>query len=85
MANFYQTAYNAYVAPWTDYGDSISSVIIEEGVTSIGNTAFGGFRWELIDPDAGAYGYGYLPAYPSLTSITIPVRMTKSGTWAFGT
>ena len=53
-------------APWRDYKDKLKKLIIENGVTSIGNNAFfdcGGFTGNLIIPDSvttigdGAFSY----------------------------
>lgn len=61
-------------APWYGYRNFIKSVIIADGVTSIGNWAFG--RWAYNNFN-GAYLYRYL------TSITIPSSVMSIGESAF--
>ena len=67
--------------PW---GAQFKSVVIESGVTSIGNSAFYGFSLTSITiPDSvtsiGDYAFGR----GSLTSITIPDGVTSIGNGAF--
>ena len=50
--------------PWTEYASQIKSIVVKEGVTSIGTYAF----------------YNYSTAkYNSLKDITIPTSLTKTG------
>jgi uncharacterized protein YjdB len=56
-------------APWSNYNQSISNVIIESGVTNIGNSAFG--------------QYNNNNYYNNLKSVTIPNTVTKIGNYAF--
>ena len=59
--------YNYYIenddAPWYFSGEKIHKVIIEYGVTSIGDYAFGVRAWNWGEDE-----------YPNLTSVTIPKR-----------
>ena len=73
--------------PWYDYRSSVTSVVIGEGVTSIGNRAF----WKcssLTDvafPDSletiGKYAFAYCS---SLAEIGFSDGLTEIGTYAFG-
>lgn len=58
--------------PWKEYRDSIISVVINEGVTSISNSAFG-----------GRYAGGEPYACSNLTSVMIPSSMTSIEAYAF--
>ena len=55
--------------PWYSYRSSIKTVIIQDGVTSIGITAF--------------YGYSTGSPYDNLTSVTIGKDVTSIGLSAF--
>lgn len=73
-------------APWKDERDSIKSVIVEEGVTGIGNNAFYWCR-ELTNvqlPESlvtiGDYAFENCSR---LNSINIPNGVTSIGEWAF--
>lgn len=75
-------------APWADYSGSITSVIIEDRVTSIGTYAFYGFMW-LTSVTIGNYvtSIGDYAFYgcSSLTGVTIPNSVTSIGSCAFRT
>jgi hypothetical protein len=72
--------------PWYDYNSSITTVIIEDGVTSIGSSAF---EWcsnltKVMIPD----GVRYINTYAffrcsSLTSLAIPNGVTAIDHYAF--
>ncbi len=68
-------------APWYDYSNSITSVIIEDGVTSIGGHAF--FWYENITsvtiPDSVNSIECAFIGCRSLTSVTIPSGVTSIG------
>ena len=75
--------------PWKDYRSSITSVVIEDGVTSIGNMAFEGCNNANLTSvtipasvtSIGDYAFGYCTY---LASVTIPVAsLTYYGVSAF--
>ena len=78
--------YDSEEPTWTPYIASIKSVVIENGVTSIGSYAFDGCdamstvdipnSVTLVDDAAFA-------RCKALTSITIPDNVTSIGSWAF--
>ncbi len=59
----------SYCAPWNDFRNSITAVVIDYGVTSIGNYAF----YDLIGNST----------YPALTQAIIPNSVTRIGKTAF--
>ena len=71
--------------PWYSYRSSIKTVVIEDGVTSVGQYAF--YNCAALDtlklPDTltsiGAYAFGYT----SITSLIIPDSVTEIGRTAF--
>jgi len=73
--------------PWNEYSGSIQTVIVETGITSIGENFF---RWcvnltTVIIPDGvTGIGAGAFAACRSLTSINIPNGVTSIGATAFG-
>ncbi|MBE6574232.1 MAG: hypothetical protein E7652_07555 [Ruminococcaceae bacterium] len=60
-------------APWTKYNEEIEEIVVEEGVTSIGDYAF--YYYSLGD-------YAFYSC-DSLTSVTIPDSVTSIGDHAF--
>ena len=74
-------------APWYSSRSSIKTVIIEDGVTSIGNYAF---YWcesltsITIPNSVTSIGDGAFLGCSSLTSVTIPNSVTSIGDGAFG-
>ena len=75
-----------FATPWYSYRSNIQKVIIESGVTSIGNGAFhdcSGLNSVTIPNSVTRIGYNAFDGCSSLTSITIPNSMTTIGNGAF--
>lgn len=74
-------------APWYDYREDITSVVIEKNITNIGDYAFYSFPnlSKLTIPDSvTSIGNGAFYDCESLTSVTIPKSVTSIGYMAFG-
>lgn len=72
--------------PWSDHADSITSVIIENGVTSIGSHAFYSCKNLTnvsIPHSVTSIGWAAFQFCSSLTGITIPGSVTSIGNEAF--
>ena len=77
---------NSDVSPWSGQSD-INKVIIEEGVTSIGENAFNGCKGiaEISLPDSLTKIENYaFENCPALKSVEIPASVTTIGERAFG-
>ena len=73
-------------APWYSSRDSITSVIINNGVTSIGDRAFNGLRdlvSVVIPNSVRTIGENAFSACNSLPSITLPNSVISIGDYAF--
>ena len=73
-------------APWYSDRDKIKNVVIEDGVTSIGNYAFtncSGLTSVTIPNSVTSIGISAFEGCRSLTSITIPDFVTSIGNYAF--
>ena len=76
----------SYDAPWLDYKDLVKTVVIEDGVTSIGSQAFyecGNLTNITIPDGITSIGGFAFDGCSSLTEITIPESVTSIGTYAF--
>lgn len=75
-------------APWRPYSSGIHTVIIEEGVTSIGQRAFYGFRSNItnvsIADSVERIGASAFSGSSALTEITLPKNLTEIESSAFG-
>ena len=84
MQNYYFYVYDS--APWFGNGDLVTTVVIEEGVSTIGDFAFDSFNnlTNIIIPNSvttiGEYAFKHCT---SLTSITIPDSVTTIEDLAF--
>ena len=84
MTNYSSSSYSP--APWYDYRSSIKSVVIEEGVTSIGNYAFNacsGLTSVTIPNSVTTIRESAFNDCSGLTSVTIPNSVTSIGDYAF--
>ena len=80
------TDYNIDLATWYDYKNSIKSVIIENGVTSIGDWAFSdcvSLTSVTIPDSVTSIGGGAFNWCENLTSVTIPDSVMSIGDEAF--
>ena len=86
MENYSYTYSDLPHAPWFPYQEEIQTVIIKDGVTSIGDHAFEfcSALTQVTIPDGvtsiGYYAFGYCSA---LTQVTIPEGVTSIGERAF--
>ena len=75
-----------YDSPWINYRSSIKSVVISEGVTSIGNSAFfecNNLTSVTIPEGVTSIGNSAFFKCSSLTTVTIPSSVTSIGDHAF--
>lgn len=81
------TEQNFKTRPWHVYAEETRTVVIEDGIESIGDFAFARFS-ELINvqiPDSVTYiGNTAFGGNDKLREITIPDSVTEIGTYAFG-
>ena len=79
--------YKSY-APWRNYNSYIRSVVIEDGVTSIGERAFYGCKQYITDISIAnsveSIGSSAFSGCVGLTEITLPKNLTEIGASAFG-
>ena len=79
-------SYNSFFSPWYDYRSSITNVIINSGVTSIGGRAFSGCTGLpsiTIPNSVTSIGDQAFSGCTGLTSVTIPNSVTSIGSSAF--
>lgn len=83
---YYYDSNDRTAAPWGVYWDQVTAVVIEPGVTSIGNRVFLGCSslTSVTIPESvtSIKGYAFYGC-SSLTSVTIPEGVTSIGDWAF--
>ena len=73
--------------PWHNYSENIKTVLIENGVTSIGECAFcecNGLTSISIPSSVTSIGEGAFLNCSNLTTVTIPASVTSIGNYAFG-
>ncbi|MBD5146811.1 MAG: leucine-rich repeat domain-containing protein [Ruminococcus sp.] len=72
-------------APWYDQRETITNIVINSGVTSIGKNAFAGTNVILIEiPDTvTSIGQSAFYECSKLYSVTMPNSITQIGTYAF--
>ncbi len=73
-------------SPWMSYAETVQSVIIEDGVTSIGNNAFvdcTSLNGVLIADSVTSIGEGAFRRCTSLSEITIPKGVAQISPYAF--
>src|SRR5574344_1734007 len=77
--------YNSGNAPWSAYRSSITRVVIESGVTSIGNSAFSGLSalTSVSIPESVTYIGESAFSQSGLASVNIPENVTDIGAYAF--
>ena len=91
MTDYSSSKYNGtstYVtdAPWRSYYDTMKTVIINSGVTSIGEHAFHyctGLTSITIPDSVTSIGYSAFSGCTGLTSVTIPDSVTSLENYAF--
>ena len=80
------SVYSYFEIPWIKSMGTIGRIVIENGVTSIGNWAFfscGDLTSATIGNSVTSIGEGAFSGCSSLTSITIPNSVTSIGMYAF--
>ena len=79
--------YDSDERPWYSYAEGIETVVIESGVTSIGNDAFlncASLTAVTIPAGVTTIGDDAFFNCSGLTSVTIPASVTNIGNYAFG-
>ncbi len=73
--------------PWHNYSENIKTIVIENGVTSIGECAFcecNGLTSISIPASVTSIGESAFLNCSNLTTVTIPASVTSIGNYAFG-
>ena len=75
----------AETAPWHSFSNSITNIVVEEGVTSVGEYAFTDARSleSVTLPEGLTYIGSYAFAWGSLSEITLPETLTYIGSCVF--
>jgi len=82
----YMESFYLSVAPWYDFKESISTVIIDENIESIGDNAFSGcnnLSKLVLGKDISRIGYYAFSDCTSLTHVSLPDRLKTIDTYAF--
>jgi hypothetical protein len=77
---------NYTTPPWTDFKDKIVKVVIEDGITSIGQYSFSNCKNLTsvdVTNDITVIGAKAFYSCTNLTSIDIPINVTDIGSYAF--
>lgn len=72
--------------PWAALADQIKSIIVDDGITSIGNNAFAGCENAedaSIGEDVTAIGVNAFSGCSSIVSFSMPASVTSIGNYAF--
>lgn len=80
------TNYSSNSTPWADYADSISKIVVNEGITTLSACGFKYFTvlTEVSLPDSlQSIGYECFLYCPALKQIQIPENVTTIGSYAF--
>ena len=78
--------YTMNTAPWSGVRNSVTTITIPQGITSIGNYAFVGFTaiTEIVIPEGvTSIGQHAFDGCSSLTNVTLPTSLTFLGGYAF--
>jgi hypothetical protein len=78
--------YGLYAKPWMPYHNDIETIVIEDGVTSIGCQAFAGcgkLTTAFVGSDVSYIGMGAFATCNMLSAIHIPAKVTYIGSTAF--
>ncbi len=90
MSDYTMLSYNGTnvtTAPWQSYYNTMQTVVLNSGVTSIGQCAFyccSGLTSLTIGNGVTSIGYAAFSYCTGLTSVTIPDNVTSIGNYAFG-
>jgi hypothetical protein len=86
MVNYTVTENGISDAPWFQYKNNIQTLVINSGVSTIGNNSFYDFKnltSVTIPYSVTAIGYGAFRSCQSLPSVAIPSTVTSIGDYAF--
>ena len=86
MNNYVSLGCNANIAPWNENKDLINTIIINDGITSIGGASFADCKnldYIYIADSVTSIGDSAFNGCTSLTTITVPDSVTNVGNGAF--